>query len=672
MSQPTHEPSLTSASTPSSEASEVDRILSLSMDMVGIVDFEGRFLKLNAAWEATLGYRVEEMLGRHFVDFLHPDDRETTLQLARAMLEDGDMRSFENRYRHRDGSYRWLYWQARSYPDVRLTYCVARDVTPRKRTEENLHQARDLLMGIMANSGNVIYVKDIYGHYVLANPQYQSYLQLSESMIVGQTDYDLFSTDIADQIQAHENWVMDHRRSIQVEEYIPGDDRLHTFLATKFPLFDRDGALYGVCTIATDITYRKITEMQLLLRNRAIEASPTGISIADMLLPDTPLIYINPAFEKTTGYTALDVIGRNCRFLQGTDRDQPGLTAIRAALREQRAVTVVLRNYRKDGTLFYNELSLAPIHNDEGVLTHYVGISTDVTGRVLAEEKIQSQNQELVLANFELSSARKAAEDAAAQIQQQNEALMEANRELAYARRQAEEATRLKSQFLATMSHELRTPLNAIIGYTEIQLAGMAGELTQEQRDYQERVLANADHLLQLINDVLDIAKIEAGRLEIVDNPFDVRVWLDELIGQTQGLAVDKRLSFEVSIDERMPRVIIGDTARLKQIAINLVSNAIKFTESGGVRIQVRLHGRDAWKFIVSDTGIGIPSHLLETIFEEFRQVDSSSQRKQGGTGLGLSIVRKLTLMMGGNVRVSSELGKGSTFTVILPLREPK
>jgi len=652
--------------------SELDRILNLSMDLVGVMDFEGRFLKLNAAWETTLGYRLEEMLGRHFGDFLHPDDREVSLGLAQAMLQDGQIRSFENRYRHQDGTYRWLYWQAQAHPEARLTYCVARDVTPRKRTEESLHQARDLLMGIMANSGNVIYVKDVAGRYVLANPQYQGYLQLGEAMIVGQTDHELFAVDIANQIQAHDSWVLDHRRSIQVEEYIPGDDRLHTFLATKFPLFDSDGTLYGVCTIATDITYRKITEMQLLLRNRAIEASPTGISIADMLLPDTPLIYINPSFEKTTGYTALDVIGRNCRFLQGTDRDQPGLTAIRAALREQRAVTVVLRNYRKDGTLFYNELSLAPIHNDEGMLTHYVGISTDVTGRILAEEKIQSQNQELVLANFELSNARRAAEDAAAQIQQQNEALMEANRELAYARRQAEEATRLKSQFLATMSHELRTPLNAIIGYTEIQLAGMAGELTQEQKDYQDRVLANADHLLQLINDVLDIAKIEAGRLEMVDNPFDVRLWLDELVGQTKGLAVDKRLSFEVNIDERMPRLLVGDTARLKQIAINLVSNAIKFTESGGVRIQIRVHGRDAWKFIVSDTGIGIPSHLLETVFEEFRQVDSSSQRKQGGTGLGLSIVRKLTLMMGGNVRVSSELGKGSTFTVILPLREPK
>lgn len=650
---------------------ELQRLFDISVDMIGVVGFDGCFQRLNKAWEASLGYPLAALIGKHILDFVHPDDREATIAEASRMVR-GEVQTstFENRYRHQDGSYRWLTWHAQAFADTQQTYFVARDVTVRKRTDENLHQARDLLTGILANSGNVIYVKDIYGRYLLANQAYQSYLHLDESLIIGQTDYDLFVQEIADALQVHENAVLDKRQSLQVEENIPGDDLMHTFLATKFPLFDSDGLLYAVCTIATDITYRKMTEMALRLRNRAIESSPSCISIADMSLPDTPLIYINPTFERTTGYSQVEVIGRNCRFLQGDDNDQPGLRAIRAALREQRAVTVVVRNYRKDGTMFYNELSLAPIHGEDGRLTHYVGISTDVTGRVLAEEKIQSQNQELVIANFELAGARREAEDAARQIQQQNEALIKANKELAQARKQAEEATRLKTQFLATMSHELRTPLNAIIGYSEIQLAGMTGELTQEQRDYQERVLKNADHLLQLINDVLDIAKIEAGRLEIVDKPFELLVWLDELVAQTKGLAEDKGLAFELSFDERMPKFIVGDTARLKQIAINLLSNAIKFTEQGGVRIQIRKHGRDAWKFIVSDTGVGIPSHLQETIFEEFRQVDSSSQRKQGGTGLGLSIVRKLTLMMGGNVRVTSDLGRGSTFTVILPLIE--
>jgi PAS domain S-box-containing protein len=457
---------------------------------------------------------------------------------------------------------------------------------------------------------------------------------------------------------------------MQFEEALPVDEGTNTYLSTKFALTNADGQPYAVCTIATDITYRKMTETQLLLRNQAIEYSPSGISIADASLPDMPLIYINPAFEENTGYTALDAIGRNCRFLQADDRDQPEIAELREAIEKEETCTVVLRNYRKDGELFYNELSLAPIHNAEGELTHYVGISTDVTDRVEAEEKIQSQNQALLEANHELAVARKRTEEAARQITEQNEALVKANRELAVARRQAEEATRLKSQFLATMSHELRTPLNAIIGYTEIQLAGMTGDLTDEQHDYQERVLANADHLLDLINDVLDIAKIEAGRMEMLNKAFEVRVLLDDIVDQMQVLTDEKGLSLDVSLDERMPEKIIGDAARIRQITINLLSNAIKFTEKGTVRLQVRKHGRDAWKLIVSDDGVGIPSHMQETIFEEFRQVDGSSQRKAGGTGLGLSIVRKLALMMGGNVRLKSRMGEGSTFTIFLPLVE--
>lgn len=432
----------------------------------------------------------------------------------------------------------------------------------------------------------------------------------------------------------------------------------------------RNDELQRIFCVTRDVTEAKQTQLQLLLRNQAIEASPTSVVIADLRAPDMPLIYVNPAFERITGYSADEAIGRNCRFLQGDDRDQPGIIAIRAAIKERRAVTVVLRNYRKDGRMFYNELNVAPIYND-GVVTHYVGIASDVTKRVLAEEKVQSQNQELVIANYHLAMAQQNAQMASEQIQQQNAALLQANEELAQARREAEQATRLKSQFLATISHELRTPLNAIIGYTEIQLAGMTGELNEEQHDYQERVLVNAEHLLRLINDILDISKIESGRLDILHHPFYLRHWLDEVVAQTKGLAEAKSLNFIVSLDERLPNILVGDEARIKQVVINLLSNAIKFTDGGFVKLLVRKHGADAWRLMVEDSGIGIPSHMQETIFEEFRQVDSSSQRKQGGTGLGLSIVRKLTLMMGGNVRVQSQLGHGSTFTVVLPLDEP-
>jgi PAS domain S-box-containing protein len=526
---------------------ELERIFDLSVDMLGIVSFEGQFVRLNPAWQRTLGYELHELLGKPYVDFVHPDDVERTLREAQAIIRGRGVPDFENRYRCKDGSYRWLSWNATPYLNDERFYFIARDVTGRKQTE-----------------------------------------------------------------------------------------------------------------------------LHFMLRNQALEASPSGITIADALQPDLPLIYINPAFERTTGYTAEESIGRNCRFLQGNDTDQPELDIVRAALREQRACNVVLRNYRKNGDLFYNELRLAPIFDGSGKLTHFVGITTDVTDRVADRAWIASQNVALTEANQELAQVRLETEKYAGQIRLQNEALLQANHDLAIAQRHAEEADHLKTQFLATMSHELRTPLNAIMGYTEIQLAGMTGELNTEQTDYQKRVLANADHLLRLINDVLDIARIEAGRLEILNKPLRLREWLAEMVAQTTGLAEEKELRYETWLDERMPEVIVADPARLKQIVINLVSNAIKFTESGFVKVEIRKHGRDAWKLMVSDSGIGIPSHLQETIFEEFRQVDSSSQRKQGGTGLGLAIVRRLTLMMGGNVRVSSKPGEGSTFTIIMPLVEER
>lgn len=248
--------------------------------------------------------------------------------------------------------------------------------------------------------------------------------------------------------------------------------------------------------------------------------------------------------------------------------------------------------------------------------------------------------------------------------------LQETNRQLRIATETAEEATRLKSQFLATMSHELRTPLNAIIGYTELQLLGIPGELNDVQYDYQERVLANSNHLLGLINDILDLSKIEAGRMEMVKKPFALRAWLDEIVAENSILAGEKGLSFKSEIADNMPDQLLGDSARLRQIVINLISNAIKFTKQGEIRLIVRPEDDARWSITVCDTGIGIPPHKQETIFMEFHQLDNSATREYGGTGLGLAIARRLVTAMGGTIRVSSTLGEGSTFTVLLPLVE--
>lgn len=246
--------------------------------------------------------------------------------------------------------------------------------------------------------------------------------------------------------------------------------------------------------------------------------------------------------------------------------------------------------------------------------------------------------------------------------------LKEANQALELANEKTKEITRLKSEFLATMSHELRTPLNAIIGYTELQLAGMVGELTDIQKQYQERVFLNSKHLLELINDILDLSKVEAGRMEFIREPLNLNNWVNEIVQQNSILAEEKGIEFTSEIDEKMPEIIIGDSGRLRQIAINLLSNAIKFTHEGSVKLSIKRHSEIIWTIVVEDTGIGIPPHKQETVFEEFHQVDNSSTRQYSGTGLGLAIVRKLALTMGGNVRLSSTVGEGSQFSVILPL----
>ncbi|MBI5961689.1 MAG: HAMP domain-containing protein [Chloroflexi bacterium] len=255
--------------------------------------------------------------------------------------------------------------------------------------------------------------------------------------------------------------------------------------------------------------------------------------------------------------------------------------------------------------------------------------------------------------------ARQAAE-------QEREVLIE---ELRAAYQLAEESVRVKSEFLSTMSHELRTPLNAIIGFSDMLLMGMMGELTPKQHHKLERLRENGVRLLNLVNDILDLTRIEANRVELALDMFSPFSMVERMRDQVRVLAERKGLEFDTQVDVMLPDQMIGDAQRIEQIVLNLLSNAFKFTETGSVTLALAAsESGHNWLIRVTDTGVGIPPHALEIIFEEFRQVDGSSSRSHQGTGLGLAIARKLTRMMGGEIRVESELGKGSIFTVTLPL----
>lgn len=275
--------------------------------------------------------------------------------------------------------------------------------------------------------------------------------------------------------------------------------------------------------------------------------------------------------------------------------------------------------------------------------------------------------------NDELGHLVHAFNEMSAAIQRRDKELRAQAQELRVATVKAKEAARIRSEFLANVSHELRTPLNAIIGFSDMLLSGMSGELNPKQHHKIERLRENGHRLLNLVNNVLDLTRIEARRVELITAPFSPRALCERLGGQMEALAVKQGLHFGIAIDPALPDQLLGDEQRIEQIVVNLLSNAFKFTERGSVTLRTQVHrAQQTWSLAVIDTGIGIPPHAKDVIFEEFRQLDGSSTRAFRGTGLGLAIARNLVQIMGGQIEVQSELGVGSTFTVVLPLVEPE
>lgn len=260
-----------------------------------------------------------------------------------------------------------------------------------------------------------------------------------------------------------------------------------------------------------------------------------------------------------------------------------------------------------------------------------------------------------------------------AELDKRVEEINETNKQLRAATAQAREASRVKGEFLATMSHELRTPLNAIIGFSDMLLMGMSGPLNEQQTHRLERLRQNGGRLLELINDILDVTRIEAGRIELEHEQFSPVALCERLGEQMSVLSEERKLDFELSISDDLPATLIGDEKRIEQTIVNLLSNAFKFTEEGSVTLKAWKEAQDnTWCVSVRDTGVGIPPHAIELIFDEFRQLDGSTRRAYGGTGLGLSITRNLVRMMDGQIKVESTLGEGSTFTLVFPIEMPE
>jgi signal transduction histidine kinase len=259
-------------------------------------------------------------------------------------------------------------------------------------------------------------------------------------------------------------------------------------------------------------------------------------------------------------------------------------------------------------------------------------------------------------------------ETANAQLQGDIEARIKIEQALAEARDEALEASRLKTELLAKVSHELRTPLGAILGYTELLKEGIYGRLLDQQEGVSDEIIKSTHYLTSLVNELLDQAQLETGRLRLQLEPFAVREMIDQVESKMKVLAQAKGLSLQVTVAADVPDTILGDSNRLQQILVNLISNAIKFSHMGSVAVTIYCLEPARWAMQVADTGIGIPDDARDYIFDPFRQVDGSLTRKYTGAGLGLSIVKQLTSLMGGQITFESQVGQGTTFNVQFPL----
>jgi len=367
------------------------------------------------------------------------------------------------------------------------------------------------------------------------------------------------------------------------------------------------------------------------LAGAIFESLNEGVTVADCGLPDMPLIYANAAFERLTGYSRDEVLGRNCRFLHGAERDQPALEYLRECLATERTCTVVLRNFRKDGTLFYNELHVSPVHGENRQLQYYIGIQRDVTDRVNAENSLWKLNEDLIGAN---------------------RGLQEANDRL--------------SELLYVAAHDIKSPLTSILLSLEL-LEGGVGRMQPPVMRKRIRQLRDVSmRVRDIVIDVLEARRVDDGTERLESEPIDLRVKTEIVFRLYRDQARAKRITLRIDAPARLPRAR-ADRGCVLAVLENLVSNGVKYTPMGGTVI-VRLRSREKKLAIeVEDTGQGIPAEDVSSLFGRFATLGSRPTGGESSTGLGLYIVKKYLDMMGGTIRYEQAAGGGARFIVELP-----
>ena len=523
---------------------------------------------------------------------------------------------------------------------------VHKELAERKTVEKALRESQSRLQSILDNTSALVYIKDLQGKFILINNALARMVGIKSPEIIGKSPNALIRYPEAPLHAQNDRRVIEKGAPITFEENYTLNGVTNSFLSVKFPIFNDHGKIIALCGISSDITDQKTAEEQLRLLSYAVEQSPASVVIMDKR---GNIEYVNKKFSQLTGFQLEDVMGKAQGFLDTGSKTKEELSTLWQAVLSGNEWQGEFQNRKKNGQFFWESSKISPVFDVNHNIQHIMEIREDITARKDAEFALRRMNIEL--------------ED---RVKQRTEELHLANLSL-------EKASRLKDEFLANMSHELRTPLTGVLGLSEALQKGVYGDINEKQANILYTIEEGGKHLLNLINDILDLSKIEAGKMDLQPNIMSVDDVCQSSFRMVKQIATSKHQNLLLSVNPP-GMAIFADPRRIKQILVNLLGNAVKFTpENGELGLEVTGNEKDDLiTFTVWDQGIGISEEDIEKLFKPFVQLDSSLSRTYAGTGLGLSLAQRLAYMHGGEIKVTSKVNVGSRFSVSIPWQKAR
>ncbi len=606
----------------SAQLEQLSLVASKVSNGVAITDANNRIIWTNEAFENITGYNFADLYNRQMGDVFKGDYSDPKINnRIQDLLKTEKAFEIEVKIEHKDGHLMWL--SVMNSPvvgndgKIEKYIKILLDITARKNAESDL----EILSFASAKSPSGVVIRDKDGVIVWINEALERILGYSLGELKGKTFGNMLigeQTDLRIANHAKQAYDKNTPYEIEIQLYRKDGTPVWVFLSNS-PFFNDEGQLERQVTVCVDINERKIAESQLTMLSLVASSTVSGVVINNS---EGKVEWVNTAFENITGFNLDEVKNQHLGdALKGELTDYGIIERTRELSKNKQSFEIDVLAYRKDREPIWLTVINSVILDESGAVSKYIEVIIDITARKNAEQ------------------------------------------ELVTAKEEALQLSRAKDMFISVMSHEIRTPLNAVIGMSHL----LSQDNVDESQTENLNILKfSAENLMTLINDVLDFAKIETGNIELEQAKVDLRDLVHSVASSMQFKASDHHIYFKEDIAADVPDCILGDRTRLVQILLNLAGNAVKFTEQGGVTIQLSVVEQSAGevkiRFAVNDTGIGIAADKIETIFESFKQADADTTRKYGGTGLGLAITKRLIELHHSKINVDSIPGLGSSF----------